>query len=143
MTVEARASAEVEKSTLPVASTDDEPYAIVPCVRDAANGSAPYSACTCTPSVSIQSMALGTTVPCTAIDEPLTSTRPVASTDDEPYAIVPCVRDTAKGSAPYSACTCTPSVSIQSMAVGITVPCTAIDEPLTSCLLYTSPSPRD
>jgi len=93
VTVEARASAEVEKSTLPVASTDDEPYAIVPCVRDAANGSAPYSACTCTPSVSIQSMALGTTVPCTAIDEPLTSTVPVASTDDEPYAIVPCVRD--------------------------------------------------
>ena len=36
-------------------------------------------------------MALGTTAPCSAIDEPLTSTLPVASTDDEPYAIVPCV----------------------------------------------------
>ena len=31
---EARASAEVEISKLPVASTDDEPYAIVPCVSD-------------------------------------------------------------------------------------------------------------
>jgi hypothetical protein len=38
-------------------------------------------------------MAVGITVPCTAIDEPLTSTLPVASTDDEPYVIVPCVRD--------------------------------------------------
>jgi hypothetical protein len=38
-------------------------------------------------------MALGTTAPCSAIDEPLTSTLPVASTDDEPYAIVPCVSD--------------------------------------------------
>jgi hypothetical protein len=36
-------------------------------------------------------MAVGITVPCTAIDEPLTSTLPVASTDDEPYAIVPCL----------------------------------------------------
>ena len=79
-------------------------------------------------------MALGTTVPCSAIDEPLTSTLPVASTDDEPYAIVPCVSDTAKGSSPYSACTCTPSVSIQLMALGTTVPCSAIDEPLTSTL---------
>ena len=39
-------------------------------------------------------MAVGITVPCSAIDEPLTSKLPVASTDDEPYAIVPCVSDT-------------------------------------------------
>ena len=38
-------------------------------------------------------MPLGITEPCNAIDEPLTSTLPVASTDDEPYAIVPCVSD--------------------------------------------------
>ena len=76
---------------LPITSTEDEPYTIVPCESDTASGSSPYAACTCTPSVSIQSMALGTTVPCSAIDEPLTSTRPVALTDDEPYAIVPCV----------------------------------------------------
>ena len=99
----ASASAEGEDSNIHVESTDDEPYAIVPCVSDTAKGSSPYSACTCTPSVSIQSMALGTTVPCTAIDEPLTSTRPVASTDDEPYAIVPCESDTASGSSPYAA----------------------------------------
>ena len=79
-------------------------------------------------------MAVGTTVPCTAIVEPLTSMWPVAFTDDELYTIMPCVRDTWKGSSPYSACMCTPSVSIQSMAVGITVPCSAIDEPLRSKL---------
>jgi hypothetical protein len=38
-------------------------------------------------------MALGTTAPYSAIDESLTSTLPVALTNDEPYAIVPCVSD--------------------------------------------------
>ena len=35
--VEASANAEVEKLNLPVASTDDEPYAIVPCVSEMGN----------------------------------------------------------------------------------------------------------
>ena len=74
---------------LPVASTDDEPYAIVPCVSDIAKGSSPYSACTCTPSVSIQSMALGITVPCSAIDAPLKSTLPRTLIDVKPYVMAP------------------------------------------------------
>ena len=36
-------------------------------------------------------MAVGITVPCSAIDEPPKLMLPRASTDDEPYAIAPCV----------------------------------------------------
>ena len=70
----------------------NSPYAKKKSVKANVSNEA-YESAARTVSFCNQSMAFGITEPCSAIDEPLTSTLPVASTDDEPYAIVPCVSD--------------------------------------------------